>query len=508
MGTLKYFFGGLLVISLMISCDKGFNQMNINPVALTSTDPSFQLNSAIMSSTFAYNTLQYESIIVKQMENPYSGVGAAGQYNQDNRSVTSQNWTKYYRSVIKLLVDNIDKLKNDSSRANLYHMTRIWKAYTFMILTDTYGDIPYSQAGKGYLEGVVTPVYDTQESIYADLLNELETASLALNISKPNDQRDILYGGSVIKWKRLGYSLLLRGGMRLSKVDPIMAKKYIEKAIAGGIMQSNDDNAVIRNNSNFQNSIGANLSGGQRGFFYLAQDFVSYLKTTNDPRLASIAVRYVGAKSTTDLVEARASRDPSVQIGMPLGYDNTTIAEAVAMDNLASLYDYSQLDITRMASPQAPTFFVTYGQTQLLLAEAVSRNWVSGDAAKLYTDGIRASMNQLSLYGANTTVASSNIETYIQENPFDPNKALELINTEYWIASFLNGPEAWANFRRSGFPVLTPNPFPGSDLHTEDFIRRLTYPDAEINVNHENVQEAINRQGPDVLDTRVWWDVK
>jgi hypothetical protein len=508
MGTLKYFFTGLIVISTMISCDKGFDKMNINPVALTSTDPAFQLNSAIMSSTFAYNTLQYESIIVKQMQNPYSGVGAAGQYNQDNRSVTSQNWIKYYRSVIKLLADNIDKLKDDSSRANLYNMTRIWKAYTFMILTDTYGDIPYSQAGMGYLEGVVTPVYDTQESIYADLLNELETASAALNTSKPNDPRDILYGGSAVKWKRLGYSLLLRGGMRLSKVDPTSAKKYIEKAIAGGVMKSNDDNAVIRNNANFQNSIGANLSGGQRGFFYLAQDFVTYLKTTSDPRLASIAVRYVGAESTTDLVEARANRNPSVQIGMPLGYDNTTIAQAVAIDNLASLYDYSQLDITRMASPQAPTFFVTYGQTQLLLAEAIARNWSNGDAGALYASGIRASMAQFSLYGASSAIKESDIDSYILANPFNVGDALELINTQYWIASFLNGPEAWSNFRRSGFPALTPNPFPGSDLHTEDFIRRLTYPDAEINVNHENVQKAIDQQGPDVLDTRVWWDVK
>lgn len=504
----KYFYSGILIIAILCSCDKGFDKMNVNPVALTSTDPAFMLNSAIMSSVFAYNTLQYESIIVKQMENPYSGVGAAGQYNQDNRSVTSQNWIKYYRSVVKLLIDNMSKLKDNSSRTNLYNMTRIWKAYTFMVLTDTYGDIPYLQAGTGYLEGVVTPKYDSQQSIYSDLLNELETASVALNVSLPNDSRDILYGGSVIKWKRLGYSLLLRAAMRLSKVDPTIAAKYVGKAVSGGLMQSNDDNAVIKNNADFPNPIGASLNGGQSDFFYMAQDFIAFLKSSNDPRLGSIAVRYVGAKNKAGQIEANASRNPQDQIGMPLGYDNTTIAEAVANDNLASSYDYSQLDRIRMASPQAPTFFITYAQTQLLLAEAVTRNWTGGDATLLYANGIRAAMNQLSLYGTTTAVTNSNIESYIQENPFDNSKAFELINTQYWIASFLNGPEAWANFRRSGFPALTPNPFPGSDLHNEDFIRRLTYPDAEINVNHENVEEAINRQGPDILDTRVWWDVK
>ncbi len=508
MTKLKYFFAGILIIATFNSCDKGFDKMNINPVALTSTDPAFLLNSAIMSSVFAYNTLQYESIIVKQMENPYSGVGAAAQYNQDNRSVTSQNWTKYYRSVIKLLIDNVVKLKGDTNQVNLYNMSRIWKAYTFMVLTDTYGAIPYSEAGKGYLEGLVTPVYDTQESIYKDLLNELQNASDALVTSLPNDPRDILFGGNIVKWKRMGYSLLLRAAMRLSKVDPATAKKYVGIAVAGGLMQSNDDNAIIANNANYQNPIGAQLNGGQADFFYMAKDFIDYLKITHDPRLGSIAVRYVGAKSKADQIESKANRNPEVQIGMPLGFDNTTIATAVAADNLASSYDYSQLDRKRMASPQAPTFFITYGQTQLLLAEAVVRNWTTGNASQLYSGGVTASMNQLSSYGENTTISESEIDTYFQANPFDESKALELINTQYWIASFLNGPEAWANFRRSGFPALTPNPFPGSDLHSEEFIRRLTYPDAEINVNHDNVQKAIDQQGPDVLDTRVWWDVK
>lgn len=507
MRKLTCFALGTIVI-MIISCDKGFDKMNVNPVALTSTDPSFQLNSAIMSSSFGYNTLQYETIIVKQMENPYSGVGAAAQYNQDNRGVTNQNWVRYYRSVIKLIVDNINKLEGDQNRLNLYNMNRIWRAYAFMILTDTYGDIPYTQAGLGYMDGVVLPTYTPQDSIYVDLLNELDQASAALDDTKATVAGDILFGGDIKKWKRLGYSLLLRCAMRLSKVDEQKAKLYVKKAVEGGIMQSNDDNALIKHNANFQNSIGSNLSGGQKGFFYMAQDFIEYLKSTNDPRLGSIAVRYVGAKSTADLVEARANRDPSVQIGMPLGYDNTTIAEAVAKDNLASLYDYSFLDITKMASSQAPIFFVTYGQTQLLLAEAVIRKWVDGDAEVLYENGVRGSMRQLGLYGSAAAVEQGEIDSYLSNNPFEIANALKFINNQYWVSSFLNGPEAWANFRRTGFPELLPNPFPGSDLHTEEFIRRLTYPDAELNVNHENVQRAIDRQGPDVLDTRVWWDVK
>ena len=273
-------------------------------------------------------------------------------------------------------------------------------------------------------------------------------------------------------------------------------------------MQTIDDNAVLRHSANFPNPVGAQLNGGQADFFYMAEDFVTYLKTNNDPRLTAISVRYNGAKSLTDQKESNANRTPVAQIGMPLGFDNTTISAAVARDKLASLYEYSQLDKTRMAGSQAPTFFVTYAQTQLLLAEAVFRKWTTGTAATLYTNGIQAHMRQLALYGTTTAIAEAAITTYVTANLLATGKELEQINTQYWVSSFLNGPEAWANFRRSDFPKLTPNPFPGSDLKTEPFIRRLTYTDAELNVNKVNVQQAIARQGPNLLDTRIWWDKK
>ncbi len=502
-----YISSCIIGLALLASCDNGFDEMNINPIALISVDPAFQLNTAIVSSATGYNNLQYETIIVKQMINPFSGVGAAGQYNQDNRGVTSGNWNRFYRSSLKEITTVISETREDPSRANLYHMARIWRAYSFMVLTDTYGDIPYTEAGKGFLEGIVTPIYNSQESVYDDLLNELETASAGLDASLSETSRDILYGGDISKWKKLGNSLLLRAAMRLSKVNPAKAAEYVGRAVSGGVMQSNEDNAVLYHNENFPNPVGNQLNGGQSGFFYMAEDFVEYLKTNNDPRLASIAVRYVGASSGVDHNETNANRSPEVQIGMPLGYDNTTVSEAVERDNLVSLYDYSQLDRTRMGDAQAPTYFVTYAQTQLLLAEAVVRNWTSGDAASLFQNGIRAHMEQLSDYGDATAIEESEINSYLQANPWEVDQAMEQINTQYWVASFLNGPEAWANFRRSGYPLLTPNPFPGSDLQSEDFIRRLTYPDGELNVNDDNVQQAISRQGPDILDTRVWWDV-
>ncbi|MCB0847000.1 MAG: SusD/RagB family nutrient-binding outer membrane lipoprotein, partial [Bacteroidetes bacterium] len=114
-------------------------------------------------------------------------------------------------------------------------------------------------------------------------------------------------------------------------------------------------------------------------------------------------------------------------------------------------------------------------------------------------------MEQMADYDPGSAIENADIEAYLAANPYDPSKAMEQINSQYWVASFLNGPEAFANFRRSGFPALTPNPFPSQDI-SGDFIRRLTYPSSEIAVNTENVNAAIARMGADNLDTRVWWD--
>ena len=189
-----------------------------------------------------------------------------------------------------------------------------------------------------------------------------------------------------------------------------------------------------------------------------------------------------------------------------MGYDNGTIIARATADGLASFYDYSQLDRTRLGKIDAPCFLVTNAQTKLLLAEAVVRNWTSGDAAVLYSDAIRAHMVEMTQSSASSTIPTADIDAYIAAHPLDAGNALRDINTQYWVATFLNGPEAFANFRRSGFPALTKNPYPAQEITTGDFVRKLTYPDTELGINVANVQEAITRQGGNKLDTRVWWD--
>jgi len=508
----KYIASTFLTLLLFVSCDDGFDELNTDKVRLVSIDPTFQLNTAIIGGAPGYgNNLTYQVTIVRQMITPFAGVGTGANLNQDNRAATLFLWNDGYRNTIKNLVDGIAAIEDDPEKTNILSMLRIWRAHQFMILTDTYGDVPYFEAGKGFLEQIPFPKYTPQEQIYDDLLKELEEASAALDPSKDAVNQEIMYAGAgidgnILAWKRLGNSLLLRAAMRLVKVNPAKAQEFTAKAIAGGIMTSNDDNALVRHDASFRNGMGTNLNGGQAPFYYLDKEFVDFLQSNNDPRLNAIAVRYVGSASEGGQVPENANRDPSVQIGMPQGFDNTTIAPQVTADGVASLFDYSQLDRTRLGAPEAPSFYVTYSETLLLYAEAIVRGWASGDANGVYQDAIRANMEQFAAWPNDTTIPDGDIDTYLSSHSLTPGMELEQINTQYWVSSFLNGSESWANFRRSGFPVVLPNPYPGGELKTEAFIRRLTYPDGEKTVNSANLQEAVSRQGPDNLESRVWWD--
>lgn len=502
-----------IVLAFAVSCEKGLSRLNVNTVQPTSLDPVLILNNAVINTSFPTRSVIFDMGIVQQIISPNGGVLAGANFNQDSRDATlGAIWSAYYQNVIKNTHDVIMRTKDLPTRSNLYNMARIWKAYAFMMLTDSYGEIPYFEGGAGYSSQVFYPKYDTQQDIYNDIIKELTEASAALNAGGVVETADVLFAGNVNNWKKFANTLLLRAGMRLSKVDAGKAQTTVAAAAAaaGGLITINADNAYMRHDANYTQPIGNMLNGTEAANFYLTKPFVDHLKNTSDPRLSAIAIRYVGATSGNGQTPAVGSTTPAQQIGMPMGHDNGTIVGAAAADGLASFYDYSQADRRRIAKPAAPVFFVTAAQTNLLLAEARHRGWIStGTAAQYFADGITAHMDQMALYDAAAAVPAGARDTYVGANPLGAGTELQQINTQYWIASFLNGPEAFANFRRSGFPALTPNPYgqPNNpDVPNGTFIRRLTYPTAELSVNAENVNASIARQGEDKLSTRIWWD--
>jgi len=507
---LNYSIGFLLSLA-MASCESGLSDLNVNKTNPSSLDPALLLNQGIINTSFPVKSLVFDVGIVQQMVSPNGGVLAGANFNQDSRDVTTQPiWAVYYQSVIKNTHDALVRAKDDPARSNMYNMARIYQSYVFMVLTDQYGDIPYTEGGAGYSDEILFPEYDRQQDIYPKIIQELTEAATALNPAGTIETGDALYAGDVAKWKKFAYSLLLRAGMRLIKVDAAKAQSTVQAAVAGGVITANADNAYIRHDPNFPQPIGGTLNGSEAANFYLAKPFVDQLKNTNDPRLPALAIRYVGAGSGAGQTVAIGSTDPAKQIGMPIGKDNGTITAAATADGLASFYDYSQVDRRRIVKISSPVFLVTAAQTNLLLAEARFRGWItSGSAAQYFADGIRAHMDQMAAYDPNSAVPAAARDTYVTANPLAAGTELQQINTQYWIASFLNGPEAFANFRRSGFPALTPNPYgqpSNPDVPNGTFIRRLTYPTSELSVNTDKVNKAIEQQGADKLSTRVWWD--
>ena len=514
MKNLKLYIKTLMFMGLFITigCDKGFDEINTSTVRVNELEPIYLFNNALQASGPTVNSLPLELAFVQQVVSPNGGVLAGGNFNQVNPGLITGNWDTFYATILKHLIDVINITQDDPERSNLYHMARILKAYCSMVVTDSYGDVPYFEAGKGFLEGIVSPVYDSQSDIYIDILNELDEAGAALSTSRDIETGDALYNGDITKWKRFCYSLMLRAAMRISNQDNSTAQTYITRAISGGLMQSNDDNAILRHDFNFVNLIGENLNAQEASNYYMTGEFVDFLIDNDDPRLGAIAVRYIGATSGTDQNNAIAgdapdiviSNDPADQVGLPMGNDNGTAATLATTLGLASFYDFTQVDRTRMTSTDAPNFLVTYAQTQLLLAEAIVRGYTTGNEATLYSNAIEAHMQQLAEYGEDVAIDQADIDTYVLANPLGANP-LEDINTQYWVASFLNGPETWANFRRSGYPALESNPYPTQDI-TGDFANRLPYPDAELSANIANLQTALSNQGfSNTMDGVVLW---
>ena len=247
-------FGGLLIT--LVACDKGFEETNTNPVAVTSIDPSFTFANAQRLSIVSVYI--FENEIVQQVHSPYTGTPSGGNLNVENDAQSSNTWEDLYSGPVKLLTDVIDKTKENPAQSNLYNMARIWRAYVFQVLVDTFGDIPYSEAGLAFLEDIQLPQYDESAIIYEDLLKEYTEATAALDSSLPIFENDLFYNGDISKWKKLGNSLLLRAYMRFSKSNPTKAEQGVKTAINsdGGMISSNDDNARIVFSDDFTNPMG------------------------------------------------------------------------------------------------------------------------------------------------------------------------------------------------------------------------------------------------------------
>lgn len=488
----------LLLFAACDSLDDSFKEMNTNPTQADQINPDFKLTNIqvrISGERFENwrTSLIYSSVMIQHFAT-LPGYWAGDKYGYIG-SYSASMWDRYYPNIAKNIEDLLLQTAENPDDVNLNAIARITRVFMYHRLTDLYGDVPYSEAGKGFLEGITHPKYDAQQAIYADMLSELEAAAAALDPSKKTyGTGDLLYSGDVNQWKKFAYSMMLRLGMRLSKVDPGTAQTWVQKAIQGGVMESNADIARVPHDpSGWANGHGSVFlaDGSPR----ISKTFVDMMQSTGDPRLFVYGTTPVAG---------------SAAIGMPNGHDDQTIqteANWVSCDTGASPceMDVYMVPNAVIKGQDDPMFFQTYAEVEFMLAEAAVRGWGASDAAGHYEKGVRAAMKYLEAYGSAAAISDEQINTYLEQNPYDPNNALEQINTQYWMATLLNEYEAFANWRRSGYPTLTPVNYPGN-VTGGTIPRRMRYREAEAVANPVNYQEAISRQGPDELTTRVWWD--
>jgi len=425
-------------------------------------------------------------------------------------SQTSQSYAAFtaaYPDEINELGIVIKTVTGKAADVNLLAEARIWRVYCFSRLTDLYGDIPYSQAGLGYDSSVYKPAYDTQGSIYADMLSELSAAIQSFDASQATfGAADLIYGGSTTEWTKFAYSLMLRLGMRMTKVDIASAQTWVTKAIAGGVITADADIAKMPymasgqlinqnpevldlwNNDYIAQNGNTNTEGGK-----YQEAWIDSLQAYNDPRLPVISVVWVNGEPDTAA---------SIQLGMSPDFPNTKPANFV---------DYSEPNPATVLLLGSPKLIFTAAESYFLLAEAALRGWYSGaTASSLYQNGIAAAMRQWGIIaGSAGTIPTAQINTYVTNNALNTggtfDQQMQQIYTQFWFGIFPDAQEVFATYRRTGYPALVPNNYPGNATGGQIF-RRMEYPISEQNLNAASYAAAIADQGADDFMTRIWWD--
>jgi hypothetical protein len=536
----KIFFVASVSATLLLGsgCTKNFVSINTNPNAVPASVENYaslftnaELVTSGNSDANAYEdwrgNLIYASCMIQHLSSTtgywegdkyfYNAGYLSAYWDQDfGPQASGSNNQNTNSAPVTNLVDIVYNTKNDPTQVNLYNIARIFKVYLFQRLTDMYGDIPYSQAGLGYISGITEPVYDKQQAIYSDMLNQLDSAAAALTTTAATPgASDLIYGGNVAQWQKFAYSEMVRLAMRLSKVDPATAQTWVQKAVAGGTFASNADNAILIHQAAAPNGAGAQVANGSGAVLglidptsaHLSQTFVNFLNSTSDPRLPYLGTVIADATVATDMGDTTTAD----QLGQPNGYDlnggTTDISKAPGYPGNQNKYSY--VNRYTFARNNAPTFFLTYSETELLLAEAAYRGWITGSAATYYANGVAAAMGQLTQAGAGPSTAI--INAYVAANPLVAGSELQMINDQYWVASFMDETESWANWRRSNFPTLTPvdgatGGYPGNATGGT-IPRRYTYSTVEAATNATNYSAAVSGlNNGDKMTSHVWWD--
>ncbi|MDB0601262.1 SusD/RagB family nutrient-binding outer membrane lipoprotein [Tenacibaculum maritimum] len=469
-----------LVLILLSSSTKDFQEINTNTNNPVNVQPSFLLRQVIYN--FGEN-MSYEGFVAGDLLAQHR---TALDFNLFDRhalkspQLGGNPWAIFYKN----LRDNEIILKQaNTSTANLVYKgpALILKAYMAMGLTDLFGDVPYFDAFKG-TEGVVTPTYDQQQRIYLDpngILDNLDNAITALKNYKGTTplEGDILYRGNLQSWIQFANSLKIKALIRIS--SKVNVKNDLQKLYnEGNYIKVNTQNAVFDFTNTAPNSFRlAQLRVGDFNNFVLSETMEEIMNRLNDTRLATLFRPYANATSNEFN-------------GLINGIDASNTSIALADYSLAGT-------IFREDTATLDANFLTAWETSLLLAEAAEKGLIIADAKKLYETGVTLAFEYW-----NTELPANYLNENASYNAIGTTP-LEQIATQKWISSVINGYESWIEYRRTGFPNLKSI---AASLNNNLIPIRMPYPPEEEALNKKNYTIAAQATNNNSINVPVWWD--
>ncbi|MDR2275072.1 MAG: SusD/RagB family nutrient-binding outer membrane lipoprotein [Sphingobacterium sp.] len=508
-------YGALLGLSL-ISCTKDFDQINTDPNNITViTQRELPFMFAKAQSSAAMNRSFYQTVqnLGADLYAQYFAL-TTNSFSTD-RYLLTPDWQRRFWTVVyvdtapqlKSIMDNTEAGSGEAALANI-----MW-VYAFHRLTDHFGPIPYFGAAEA---SDVIP-YDPMDKIYADFFVRLTTAVDQLKALPAGTTifqgYDLMYNGNVENWIRFANSMRLRLALRISKIDPLKAKSEAEAAVASGVMNSNTQNASMLKSLSGNDTNGLSQVAVWNEFS-MSSTIASYLKGYEDPRLGI----YFQPSQSGQLFNSVRNGATAIDLGQARN-------QSRANSNVGTYWVRYNGEVLEGNFTQ--NFQVMCAAESFMLrAEAALNGWnMDGTAQSLYEQGIRLSMGQWGI-SDETTIRNYLSSDKLPTTPGDYHNSAavagtpikwgstvleqrEQIGVQKWLAIYPNGMEAWAEYRRTGYPKMyavlqSDNP----DLPSGTFIKRLPYPLTEVT---DNLSELTKGRallgGADNAATKLWWDV-
>ncbi len=494
----------ILLTVLLAGCDN-FDDINKNPDAATNPAPSMICTNVILKN-IKFNGRDAHAFLQPNALSKYVGYVNQSQMPTQYNDIGSSDF-----GAMTLLpnVDQMIKNSEGSVQQNSYKgLGKFMRAWMFYNLTMQMGDIPYSEANQGDI-GNFRPKYDSQEQVFIAILNELKEADGFFANGVKFDGDPTPYAGDTDKWRRACNAFSLKVLMSLSKkadVASLNVKGRFAEIVNGGKLLESGTGFLGLNYS----TVNIHPLSGTNDLFtsrtIVSSLLIDHLKSLNDRRLFYVADPALKQKNAGKL-----EGDMDAYVGADLSVDYATLTAQHLLGEFSLINSRYLKEATC-----EPRMMMTYGEQQLILAEARIRGWISTSTAKdYYETGVKGALADMMATKASYAHGKAIDQTYINgyftgEAAFKAttDDQLKQIWLQRWILSFMqDATHAYYEFRRTGYPAFPLNPSTNLNQNNPNgFPMRWLYPGSETNTNRANLIEALNRQydGYDEVNKLMW----